>query len=474
MSSPPLTRRTFIRNVAAGTGLALASGPVRAVEAAPSILTRTRSGGTARNVVFFVADGMTNGTLALANHYLRLTQDRPSHWMRLYEERQAIRSLMETNSANSLVTDSAAASCAWACGRRINNDVVNLTPEGAPLDPILRIARRAGMGTGLVSTARLTHATPAGWVAQVANRNLENDIAVQELEQRIDVLLGGGIEFFDPDLRRDRRNLLGEFAEAGYRVLRSRTDWQGAGDSPVLGCFHRSHLPYTVDRNQSAELQATVPTLAEMTGWALDQLSRHDEGFVLQVEGGRVDTAAHSNDAAATLHDQIAFDDAVGVGIEFSRRHPETLVIITTDHGTGGMVVNGLGSGYRNSGPGILTLGQVTSSIEMLNSALRAANRTERADIIRSRLAADLSPAELDQASAAYDRVNTREGSVREAEIMLGRQLSQHNAVGFTTGNHTGDLVELCAFGPGSERIPGFIENHALFNVMTSALGLPV
>src|SRR4029434_4694557 len=110
---------------------------------------------------------------------------------------------------------------------------------------------------------------------------------------------------------------------------------QPAADARVLGLFWSDHLPYTIDRNREPAMQSRVPTLAEMTSSALQNLSHSPDGFLLQVEGGRVDHAAHDNDAASMLHDQLAFDDAIGVALEFAKEHGDTLVIITTDHGTG-------------------------------------------------------------------------------------------------------------------------------------------
>ena len=173
--------------------------------------------GAAKNVIFLVADGMSIGTLSMGNLMNERQYGRTSHWIQLYRsDRPYHRGLMDMASADSFVTDSSAAASSWGSGHRINNGGVNWSVENEPLRPINHIFRDAGKATGLVTTTRITHATPAGFAAVVPSRNLEDEIAVQYLDAEVDLLMGGGDRHFSAEKRRDQRDLYGDFQKAGY------------------------------------------------------------------------------------------------------------------------------------------------------------------------------------------------------------------------------------------------------------------
>lgn len=164
-----MNRRTFLKAGGAATALAAGGGWPLANAAAGEVAT-ARASAKPRNIIFLVSDGMSSGTLSIADQYLRWRDGRPSHWIRLYEEGKVSRGLMDTASRNNIVTDSAAASSAWGCGLRVNNDTVNMGPNGEAYEPILVTAKQHGKATGLVTTATVTHATPAGFAANIRNR----------------------------------------------------------------------------------------------------------------------------------------------------------------------------------------------------------------------------------------------------------------------------------------------------------------
>ncbi|HAC15528.1 MAG TPA: alkaline phosphatase [Bacteroidetes bacterium] len=338
------SRRDFLKTGALGS-LFAGSVAVGCTTGTTSVAGNWK--GKAKNVIFMVSDGMSAGTLTMADQMKRRLRGSASNWISLYEQNLVNRGFMDMSSLNAIVTDSAAASSSWGCGHRINNGGVNMSPEGEAYTPILMHFKNVGKKTGLVTTTTMTHATPAGFIANVPNRGMEADIAVQLLERQPDLLLGGGNRFFAADMRDDGRDLYAEFIQKGYHVARTKAELEALQNDgkPVLGIFFDSHLPYTVDHLNVPEYLRDVPTLAEMTGTALRRLSG-SEGFILQVEGGKIDHAAHSNDAAGLIFDQIAFDDAVGVAMEFVNANPDTLLIITSDHGNANPALNGFGSGY--------------------------------------------------------------------------------------------------------------------------------
>ncbi|MCS7008968.1 MAG: alkaline phosphatase, partial [Chthoniobacterales bacterium] len=330
-------RREFIK-VAIGGLAGFSAVGFEAREGKSEVLASQSRGGAfgtkaCKNIIFLVSDGMSAGVLGLAEQFLRMKTGRETNWCRLIRENRCVNGLMDTASLDSLVTDSAAASTAWGSGFRVRNGSINCLPDGTKLTPIAQIAKERGKRIGVVTTATVTHATPAGFAAITPNRDDEFLIASQYLGL-VDVALGGGSYFFLPESRLDRKDLVRSFQEHGYTFVENREQLRAVpqNTSKMLGLFSSSHLPYRIDVEGNDFLVGRIPSLAEMTEIALRVL-KNSEGFLLQVEGARIDHAAHHNDIATLLREQLEFDQAIGVVLNFVAEYPDTLVIITTDHG---------------------------------------------------------------------------------------------------------------------------------------------
>lgn len=468
-----ISRKDFLK-----TGALLGGAALTTIGMHPAASAVKTSSGKAKNVIFLVSDGMSAGTLAMADILTRQNHSRPSHWIHSYETGRTKRSMMDMSSLNSVVTDSAAAASSWGCGKRIVNGAVNMGPNGEEYMPILPIFKAAGKATGLVTTARLTHATPAGFIANVRARGMEDEIAVQMLERGADVFLGGGMRFFAADRRRDGRDVFGEFAQAGYHAVKTKPELMalGADGKPVIGLFHDQHLPYTVDHTQIDEYKHNVPTLAEMTTIALNRLNAKPNGFILQVEGSRIDHAAHGNCAAGLVFDQMAFDDAVGVALKFAENRDDTLVIITSDHGNANPGLNAEGRNYGDSLDNLLKLNKITRSNEWMRDEW-GRNRPTSVQDLRDQFAAwstfdvKLEHAEIlaeafsDTNKAIYKKMGTPSG-------VMGQIIASFTGINFIGDAHTADFVELASVGPGSEAIGGFVKNTDLFDVILEATGV--
>jgi alkaline phosphatase len=399
---------------------------------------------------------------------------------------------MNVRSLNSLVTDSAASSSAWGCGSRVVNGMTNILPDGRQLRPLYQLFGEAGWKRGLVTTVEITHATPAGFAAHAANRTSGNDIAPQYMDAHIEVLLGGGRIYFDPVARPDKRDLRREFSEAGYALMNDRAALsEVATDKRWLGTFAQSHLPFTVDHLNSAKLQATVPTLAEMTSAALRKLEQ-EAHFILQIEGGRVDQAAHLNDAAGAFHEQIAFDEALDVCLDFQRRQPDTLLVVTTDHGTGNPGVNGAGTICTLSVPLLQNLARVKRSqagmIQQIQGLAnfdgeaykengkeshQTVNAEQVVEIIRAATGYQPAARQADKLLQFFaDKGDALYGQMNNGTAQLGQLLGNYVGVGWTGIHHTSDYVPLVAAGPGAERFGGFIQNVDLFRHYTQLAGI--
>lgn len=412
-----------------------------------------------------VSDGMSAGTLTCADHLSELLGRGRSAWLNLFNNSAAVHGWMNMRSLNSLVTDSSAASSSWGSGSRIMNGVVNMLPDGRELTPIYTLFKQKGWKRALVTTTEITHATPSGFAANELKRGSAEAIATQYLQREVDILLGGGYKFFVPDKREDKHDLAGDFAKAGYVVMRKLEELEQAPlDKRWLGIFSESHLPFTVDHQRDEKLQKSTPTLPMLTKRALQKLERESH-FILQVEGGRVDHGCHSCDAAAALYDQVTFDESIAICLEFQRRHPDTLIVITTDHGNSNLGLNGMGDSYSGSSKLFSNLTQIKSSFSKMTGKIeKAKNADEVRDIISDSTGykPSMERAEL-MLAFQENRVNAMYGAMNSVNAQLGQLLANYTGIGFTSGAHTADYVTVSAIGPGAERFRGFIQNTDVF-----------
>ncbi len=467
-----MRRREFLKLGAAAPAALGLGGLARGEESSPS----ARSAGQARNVIFLVSDGMSQGTLTFADQYLRWRDQRPSHWMALYEdrERRVTRALMDMSSGSSMVTDSAAASSSWGGGHRVDNGRLNVGHGGVEHEPLAAKLRAAGRAVGLVTTTSLTDATPAGFTANARSRREDALIADQYLERDVTLLLGGTGAGFDPERREDGRDHSKIWADAGGEVVRTREDLLAREDGPakLLGLFAPDHIPYEVDRLHDPDLRREVPSLAEMTRIALARLSGQEGGFFLMVEGGRVDHAAHANDLPALLFDQIAFDDAIGVALDFQNRHPDTLVIVTTDHGNANP---GFQSGDVHGARQFERISRIRGSFTEHITRWLGGNRS--AGEIRERFADALDfeiSGDNAELLAAFARRDYRPAyrRMRRASAVIGQVVANELDFSWIGTAHSADYVELTATGPGAGRIRPFTRNTELHGLVLETMGV--
>lgn len=461
-----ITRGEFLKSSALST-LGLGSLMLAGCNNSQSFQGR----GDAKNVIFMVSDGMSTGTLSMADHIKRRQYGNISHWIALYNsDRKFHRGIMDMASLNSPVTGSAAAASSWGCGHRIINEAVNMGPDGEEYKPINQIFKDAGKKTGMVTTTRITHATPAGFAVNMDHRNKEDEIAQRYLQREYDLMLGGGARHFKADSREDGQNLLSKFADKNYTIARTKQELlQTSGNDRLLGLFNDSHLPYTVDHQTIDEHQQNIPTLAEMTDKALQHLENQN-GFILQVEGGRVDHGAHGNDAAGMLYDQVAFDNAIKVALDFVDQRDDTLLIITTDHGNANPALNAAGERYNDSGPFFDRLQNFRHSNSWILSELDANSTvSEIRERVEYATQLGIKKEEAQSLQQAFNgNLETVYDIKRYPSSVLGSILANYTSVSFTSGGHTSDYVELAAIGPGIDNLDHFTRNTELFDLMVN------
>lgn len=239
-------------------------------------------------------------------------------------------------SNNDLVTDSAAAATALATGFRTDNKRLATLPGGTPVKSIMLVAKERGLSTGVVATVKITDATPAGFLVQADSRSFEKTIAEDILKTQTDVLLGGGLDVFgaNPFTKEPRtRSLINQAIQDGYTYVFDRDGLLNLEVTPglkVLGLFMGGDMSFEITRFN------IEPTISEMTERALEIVGQNPQGFFLMVEGSKIDRAGHSNSPKEMIGDVLAFDQAVGVALDYAQSHPGTLVVVTADHETGG------------------------------------------------------------------------------------------------------------------------------------------
>jgi len=479
-----VTRRGFLQRggSAAAVGALLGAGSFEEVRAQNGSV-RTPPGahggrGSAKNVIFLVADGMSAGTLMLGDLYSRAVKGKGSVWVDWLSRAPGTgprapiaRAMLDTSEWHGGVTDSAAAATAWSVGEKTVNGAINVTPDGRAPEPLWMRAKRAGKRIGVVSTARITHATPAGYVANIHKRDMELEIAEQMVARGVDVMLGGGKRFFPAELVAKR----GGVVVGDLQELRRVDPW-GALKGGLLGAFTDSHMSFEIERDLPPG-SGREPSLAEMTRAALSVLEGAEDGFALHVEGGRVDHAAHYNDAGAIVREMLAFEEALEVCLEWAShdaRGDETLIIATTDHG--------------NANPGLSEYGEeglakfrtLVGYRRSLYWCLREFRRgSVRTGAALAGLMREATGEELGVEEVVYlDRwVRGEAVDIETHRNMnmgpMGAILANRNGVGFVGPNHTGDLVECTAQGPGSEGLWGARQLTDLERVVAEGMGLP-
>ena len=338
--------------------------------------------------------------------------------------------LVDTRASNSRVTDSAAGATAYSAGVRTFNGAIGVGPDSQPVETVLEVAKKRGWATGLVATSSVTHATPASFAAHVPSRASEFDIAKQMADLGPEVMLGGGVRYFSADARPDRADLIAQL-RATHRVV-TAPDSLGAiepASTPrVVGLFGFTQMPHAAAR---------TPTLPAMTRKAIDILSRDQDGFFLMVEGSQPDWRSHENaPIEQVVAEVLDFDAAIGVALEYQRTQPDVLVLVVSDHETGGLAIEVA----RDSA----VLAQAASSLNAATAALA------RAMGVVSGAAADSLRATGVGMVDASDALRRRARGAR-TERVVGE---------YTTAGHTGQMIPLFASGPGAERFAGIIDNH--------------
>ena len=334
--------------------VSLALTALLAVISVSSCCTNADDAPQVKNVIYLIGDGMGLGAVSS----LVLSEESATGF-----EMAPVIGLSETCSANNYVTDSPAGGTALATGTRTKNGYLGVDPDGNQLTSVLRKAQTLGKKTAIVVNTTLTEATPAAFYAGVTSRNMTYDIAKQFTESGVDIAIGGGLDHFIN--RPDSLDLTATLIEKGYdvylhweRVLNSSSD-KFVGILPLTDLHRREKGNKTAEAAEGQEVclaaklaaateevtgtHLSEPTeyLQKATAKALEILSRYNkDGFFLMVESAIIDGYGHNNDSEGMLVEMKEVNNTVRQLVEYVNQHPETLLVITADHETGGTGVD--------------------------------------------------------------------------------------------------------------------------------------
>lgn len=318
--------------------------------------------GPARSVIFINGDGMSAAHREAARLYLAGRDGQ------LVMDRLAVSGQLSTTPHDpAAVTDSAAAATAWATGVKTRNGAISVDADGRPLPPLGLRAKAAGKSTGLVTTDQVTGASPAAWFAQTADRSAQDEIARQYLEVgKPDVILGGGEDWWLPagapgawpdrpaeDPGEASRGTEGDLIEraekAGYQHVSTARELARVTRGKVLGLFANEEM-FQQRPEGRGDVYSPAVDLAAMTAKALDILGANEKGFFLFVEEEGIDEFAHENNGARVLQAMASLDKAVRVARAYVAAHPDTLLVVTGDHDSGGLTVEDASNGGESGG----------------------------------------------------------------------------------------------------------------------------
>lgn len=436
--------------------------------------------GRAKYVFYFIGDGMGVNQVNGTETYLAAVEGnigiKPLTFAGF-----PYTGLVTTYSAVNGVTDSAAAGTALATGNKTKNGVLGLLADlETQVSSIAVWAKNAGAAVGISTSVGVDHATPAAFYAHVPDRNMYYQIGKQMIEAGFDFYSGS--DFHNPTSDKEAQgvgSLYEQCEAAGYTIARGYKDFQKKlkkNDRIILfqpegaNMGDRTSLAYAIDRTQG-DL-----SLQEVTRAGISTLMKQQkDGFFLMVEGGKVDYACHSNDAATAFKETVDLDRAVGVAYEFYQQHPdETLIIVTADHETGGIV---LGRGAYELHTDLLRYQKMSAErySKHLEQLYKKMGKKFTWDVVEKDLKANwgfwdkfkLTDHQTDRMKQAYNRlVEGQDKAKKDLYASLNgisdaarRTLAEAALVGWQSGGHSNGYVPVFAVGVGAEKFTGRIDN---------------
>ena len=507
--------------------------PAESQVSAESTGVEETQAGVPKYVFLFIGDGMSYPQVQLTNYYLSASQGQNAGTVTVEGEEKTkldsknnltmmsfpIAGSAQTYDSTSFAPDSASTATSIATGNKTWSGSINVSEDFTQTYETIaeKLKAQKDMKIGILSTVNLNHATPAAFYAHQASRSSYYDIGLEMIDSGFDYFAGGGL-LQPTGKEKDKEDLYALAEEAGYKVVQTQAEAEAlkAEDGKVIAIDEHladsSAMSYELDR---AEEELALADYVEKGIEVLD----NDKGFFMMVEGGKIDWACHANDAASTITDTIALDNAVEKAVEFYNEHPEeTLIIVTGDHETGGLTIGFAGtdydtflknfenqkisyakydsdyvSGYKENKTDFETvMKDVTELFGLQAPAGTDSETTQQKDSADQHPESDndgalaMTEYEYGQLKAAYETTMSRTGEEAEfaqdeyirygsyepLTVTITHILNNKSGINFGSYAHTGLPVEVLVQGVGAESFDGYYDNTDIYSKMAALLGV--
>jgi alkaline phosphatase len=429
------------------------------------------------NIIILFADGTTSSQYEFGRYSSQLLRQKPFAITDVVMSKGSFQ-LMKTESANYFITDSAAAASAMSTGQKVNNGAISVTPDGNSPITLMKFAKDNGKRIGLISTAPVYDASPAAFSVHAKSRRDSESIVNQYLQLEPEVIMGGGADFFLPSTvdggkRSDGKNIIQAFQDRGFQYIDSPDGLNNLSKQKVLGLFADEDIDYEIERNPKE-----APSLSQMLDAGLrtfKQNTNPNKGFILFIENENTDSAGHNNDVASLMRDLWAFDDAVKLALDFQKLNPNTLIIVTGDHETGGFAPT---YGRKNLGlAGTTNYLNVDIEqlklIEQFKMSLNEFSTQFKAKIKRGASKSELNAFLNHMLEENFPGLNLdddlREKIISQDQLypnsnylpanILGLAIARQTGFYWGTSGHTPAPITVAAIGPGSNVFKGYDDN---------------
>lgn len=413
-------------------------------------------------IFYFIGDGMGPSHVLGTELYLGEMQGVIGRPHKLCFTQFPESAFVTTFSATNGVTDSAASGTALSTGSKTYNSAIGVNKDTMEVYSVATDLADKGMAIGVATTVPINHATPSAFYAHNMSRHNYDSIAPWMLRAGYDFYAGGDVK----GSNETRALVYGKAQEQGYSIARSYNDYKKKAATAKKMMLYQENvsteLPYAINRNDK-DL-----TLAEITAAGIDFLKgKSKNGFFMMIEGGKIDYAAHNDDGATVFHEVLDFDAAITVAYEFYKKHKdETLIIVTADHETGGLVL-----GYRGDySLNLKALSTQKVSVERMIEILQAEKETtwDRVEqLVKENIGVGIR-----NKKATEEKITVDYKLAKEIAYNAVYDLNRNAALSWASGNHSGTFVPLFAIGKGAEEFNGIIDNTDIPKIIRRIAGI--
>lgn len=446
-------------------------------QANKEIATNQRSEAVARNVILYIGDGMGPSSIGLLMQYARYAQGSKYSGKRSVLEifiNNSEQGLMLTNIYDGIVADSPSSITQIVGGEMSVGGYVGMNYKKQKVKTVFKMAQENGLAVGIVADSELIDGTPSGLVAHNLDRYDKPAIAEDMINSNVDVMLSGGLKYFDKKLlKRAKKN--------GYEIVNDKISLKQSKSNKILGLFTKEYMPFAIDKYKRENLY--VPDLSSMTLKALDVLSKDDDGFFLMVEAAKIDWALHWQDAGAVMHEMLNFDENLAFLYKYAYKNPDTLLIVMADHDTAGF-----GFEYNKNMSAKEVIAMDGKKIKMGNVNFASYENLDR--LFRQKTTFDNFKKEFESFpqeqqdlanfTALFNNVfavflsksDLAQAFVTKDYAQLKQILDKERNIVWASTNHLSTPINVFAFGPGSELFRGVYHSTEIAGKIEKVLGL--